>query len=86
MPASQRSYRRPCAGGSGCRRPSASSWPPRFWGARARRADDILPTLTSFTVPATSAGVAYGDAHITVTMSVSDPDATAPPATASARV
>jgi hypothetical protein len=37
---------------------------------------DILPTLTSFTVSATSVDVTYGDAHITVTMSVSDPDAT----------
>ena len=40
------------------------------------RADDILPTLTSFGVSATSVDVTYGDAHITVTMSVSDPDAT----------
>jgi hypothetical protein len=40
------------------------------------RADDILPTLTSFTVSATSVDVTYGDAHITVTMSVRDPDAT----------
>jgi len=40
------------------------------------RADDILPTLTSFGVSATSVDVTYGEAHITVTMSVSDPDAT----------
>jgi hypothetical protein len=37
---------------------------------------DVLPTLTSFTVSATSVDVTYGVAHITVTMSVSDPDAT----------
>jgi hypothetical protein len=42
----------------------------------AHAADDILPTLTSFTVSPTSVDVTYGDAHITVTMSVSDPDAT----------
>jgi hypothetical protein len=52
------------------------SGPPRSSGTRARRADDILPTFTSFTVPATSVDVTYGDAHITVTMSGSDPDAT----------
>jgi hypothetical protein len=40
------------------------------------RAADILPTLTSFAVSATSVDATYGDAHITVTMSVSDPDAT----------
>jgi len=45
-------------------------------GAGPAHADDILPTLTSFTVPATSVDVTYGDAHITVTMSVSDPDGT----------
>jgi hypothetical protein len=45
-------------------------------GAGPAHADDILPTLTSFTVSATSVDVTYGDAHITVTMSVSDPDAT----------
>jgi hypothetical protein len=39
-------------------------------------ADDILPTLTSFTVSAPSVDVTYGDAHISVMMSVSDPDAT----------
>ena len=39
-------------------------------------ADDILPTLTSFTVSAPSADVTYGDAHISVLMSVTDPDAT----------
>jgi hypothetical protein len=44
-------------------------------GADPARAD-ILPTLTSFAVSATSVDVTYGDAHITVTMSVSDPDAT----------
>lgn len=45
-------------------------------GTGPARADDILPTLTSFTVSAASVDVTYGDAHITVTMSVSDPDAT----------
>jgi hypothetical protein len=45
-------------------------------GAGPARADDILPTLTSFTLSATSVDVTYGDAHLTVTMSVSDPDAT----------
>ena len=40
------------------------------------RADDILPTLTSFAVSTTSVDVTYGDAQISVTMSVSDPDAT----------
>jgi hypothetical protein len=40
------------------------------------RADDILPTLTSFTVSTTSVDVTYSDAHLVVTMSVSDPDAT----------
>ncbi len=45
-------------------------------GASPAHADDILPTLTSFTVSATSVDVTYGDAHISVTMSVSDPDAT----------
>jgi hypothetical protein len=40
------------------------------------RADDTLPTLTSFTVSTTFVDVTYGDAHISVTMSVSDPDAT----------
>jgi hypothetical protein len=47
-----------------------------LWGAGPAHADDILPTLTSFAVSATSVDVTYGDAHITVTMSVSDPDAT----------
>jgi hypothetical protein len=40
------------------------------------RASDILPTLTWFTVSATSVDVTRGDAPITVTMSVSDPRAT----------
>jgi hypothetical protein len=35
-----------------------------------------LPTLTSFAVSATSVDVTNGDAHISVTMSVRDPDAT----------
>jgi hypothetical protein len=47
-----------------------------FGTAGPARADDILPTLTSFSVSATSVDVTYGDPHITVTMSVSDPDAT----------
>jgi hypothetical protein len=47
-----------------------------LWGAGPASADDILPTLTSFTVSAASVDVTYGDAHITVTMSVSDPHAT----------
>jgi hypothetical protein len=42
----------------------------------AQAADDILPTLTSFTVSPTAVDVTAGVAHITVTMSVSDPDAT----------
>jgi hypothetical protein len=42
----------------------------------ARAADDILPTLTSFTVSPTSVDVTSAGAHITVLMSVSDPDAT----------
>jgi hypothetical protein len=45
-------------------------------GAGPARADDIPPTLTSFTVSATSVDVTYGDVQITVLMSVSDPDAT----------
>jgi hypothetical protein len=45
-------------------------------GAGPAHADDILPTLTSFAVSAASVDVTYGNAHITVTMSVSDPDAT----------
>jgi hypothetical protein len=44
-------------------------------GADPARAD-ILPTLTSFGVSATTVDVTTGEAHITVTMSVSDPDAT----------
>ena len=47
-----------------------------FVGAGPAHADDILPTLTAFGVSATSVDVTYGEAHITVTMSVSDPDAT----------
>ena len=46
-----------------------------FGGAGPAHAD-ILPTLTSFQVSAPSVDVTTGDAHITVTMSVSDPDAT----------
>jgi hypothetical protein len=42
----------------------------------AYAADDILPTLTSFTVSPATVDVTDGDAHTTVTMSVSDPDAT----------
>jgi hypothetical protein len=45
-------------------------------GAGPAHADDILPTLTSFTVSAASVDVTYADAHITVMMSVRDPDAT----------
>lgn len=45
-------------------------------GAGPAHADDILPTLTSFAVSATSVDVTNGDAHISVTMSVRDPDAT----------
>ena len=45
-------------------------------GAGPAHADDILPTLTSFRVSATSVDVTNGDAHISVAMSVSDPDAT----------
>jgi hypothetical protein len=45
-------------------------------GASPAHADDILPTLTSFAVSTTSVNVTNGDAHITVTMSVRDPDAT----------
>lgn len=40
------------------------------------RADDILPTLTAFAVSAPAVDVTYGDVNITVTMTVSDPDAT----------
>jgi hypothetical protein len=39
-------------------------------------ADDILPTLTSFSLSTTAVDVTYADAHLTVLMSVSDPDAT----------
>ena len=46
-----------------------------FGGAGPARAG-ILPTLTSFTVPASSVDVTSGNAHISVMMSVSDPDAT----------
>jgi len=42
----------------------------------AQAADDILPTLTSFQVSTASVDVTAGEAHIWVTMSVSDPDAT----------
>jgi hypothetical protein len=42
----------------------------------ARAADDILPTLTAFSVTPTALDVTTGDGHITVTMSVTDPDAT----------
>ena len=44
----------------------------------ARAADDILPTLTAFSVSATAVDVTYGTAQITVTLSLSDPDATGP--------
>ena len=37
---------------------------------------DAVPKLTAFSVSASAVDVTYGDAHITVTMSVSDPDAT----------
>jgi hypothetical protein len=37
---------------------------------------DVLPTLTSFSVSPTTVDVTTGDGHITVLMSVSDPDAT----------
>jgi hypothetical protein len=37
---------------------------------------DVLPTLTAFNVTPTSVNVTTGEAHITVTMSVTDPDAT----------
>ena len=37
---------------------------------------DVLPTLTSFTVSAASVDVTSADAHISVMMSVRDPDAT----------
>ena len=42
----------------------------------ARAADDVAPTLTAFGVSATTVDVTTGDAHLTVTMSVRDPDAT----------
>jgi hypothetical protein len=47
-----------------------------LFGAAGPARADILPTLTSFHVSATSVDVTTGDAHISVTMSVSDPDAT----------
>jgi hypothetical protein len=47
-----------------------------LFGAAGQARADILPTLTSFHVSATSVDVTTGDAHISVTMSVSDPDAT----------
>jgi len=47
-----------------------------FLAAAAPARADILPTLTSFSVSATTVDVTTGDAHITVLMSVSDPDAT----------
>jgi hypothetical protein len=37
---------------------------------------DVLPTLTSFSVSSTTVDVTTAEAHITVLMSVSDPDAT----------
>jgi hypothetical protein len=37
---------------------------------------DVAPTLTAFGVSATQVDVTAGDAHVTVTMSVHDPDAT----------
>lgn len=46
-----------------------------FGGAGPARAD-ILPTLTSFTMSASSVDVTSGDTHISALMSVSDPDAT----------
>jgi hypothetical protein len=65
----RRRIRRPAPGGlfaaSGLRREAG----------RARAADTV-PTLTSFTVSATSVDVTGADARITVTMSVSDPGAT----------
>jgi hypothetical protein len=42
----------------------------------AHAADDITPTLTSFAVSATTLDVTSGDGHITVKMSITDPDAT----------
>jgi hypothetical protein len=45
-------------------------------GPPAQAAEDILPTLTSFAVSTTSVDVTTGTARISVTMSVSDPDAT----------
>ena len=42
----------------------------------ARAADDVAPTLTAFGVSATTVDVTTGDAHVTVTMTVHDPDAT----------
>ena len=47
-----------------------------LFGAAGPARADILPTLTSFTVLAPSVDVTSGDAHISVMMSVSDPDAT----------
>ena len=47
-----------------------------LFGAAGPARADILPTLTSFHASATSVDVTTGDAHISVTMSVSDPDAT----------
>jgi hypothetical protein len=47
-----------------------------FVGAGPAQADDVFPTLTSFAVSPASVDVTYGDAHLVVTMSVSDPDAT----------
>jgi hypothetical protein len=47
-----------------------------FGLAAPAHADDILPTLTSFAVSTPSIDVTTGDAQISVTMSVIDPDAT----------
>jgi hypothetical protein len=45
-------------------------------GAGPARADDVQPTLTAFSVSPQTLDVTTGDGHITVLMSVSDPDAT----------
>jgi hypothetical protein len=47
-----------------------------LFGAAAPARADVLPTLTAFGVSATQVDVTSGEGHVTVTMSVSDPDAT----------
>jgi hypothetical protein len=46
-----------------------------FTGAGPARADNIVPTLTSFQVSSTSVDVTRGTAQVTVLLSVTDPDA-----------